>query len=51
MAETALTGQKQSADKIRIDDGVDAALIDEAAALTDGFSARELAKLVASMQV
>ena len=31
--------------------GIDDALIDKAADVTDGFSGRELAKLVASMQV
>ena len=45
-----LTGQKQSADQIKVDAGVNDALLEDAAERTDGFSGRELAKMVASMQ-
>ena len=46
-----LTGQKTTTDVIKVDPAVDASLIQEAARATDGFSGRELAKMVASMQV
>lgn len=46
-----LTGRKQSTDRIRVDPRVDESLVAEAAALTAGFSGRELAKMMASMQV
>ena len=44
-----LLGRKGMADRIMLA-GVDDSLIAEAAAATEGFSGRELAKLVASMQ-
>jgi len=46
-----LMGQKASADVIKIDPAVNEVLVQEAAAATKGFSGRELAKMVASMQV
>lgn len=46
-----LTGQKTSTDVIKVNPAVDSSLIQEAAKATDGFSGRELAKMVASMQV
>lgn len=45
-----LMGQKASADVIKIDPAVNEVLVQEAAAATEGFSGRELAKMVASMQ-
>ena len=45
-----LRGRSGAPDRIELRD-IDAALLDEAAAATQGFSGRELAKLVASMQV
>lgn len=46
-----LTGQKTTTDVIRVDPGINDTLVQEAAAATEGFSGRELAKMVASMQV
>lgn len=43
-------GRKAVSDRIHMS-GVDAGLINEAAGATHGFSGRELAKMVASMQV
>lgn len=45
-----LRGRSGAPDRIELR-GIDAALLDDAAAATQGFSGRELAKLVASMQV
>jgi ATPase family AAA domain-containing protein 3A/B len=44
-----LRGRAGAPDRIELR-GIDAALLDEAATATEGFSGRELAKLVASMQ-
>lgn len=46
-----LTGQKTTTDVIKVDPAVNDSLILEAAKSTEGFSGRELAKMVASMQV
>lgn len=45
-----LRGRSGAPDRIELRD-IDGGLLDEAAAATEGFSGRELAKLVASMQV
>jgi ATPase family AAA domain-containing protein 3A/B len=46
----ALRGRKASADRITIDPAVDAALLSSAAAAMEGFSGREIAKFMASIQ-
>eukprot|EP00882_Tetradesmus_deserticola_P029047 GHRQ01032441.1.p2 GENE.GHRQ01032441.1~~GHRQ01032441.1.p2 ORF type:complete len:131 (+),score=76.71 GHRQ01032441.1:75-467(+) len=45
-----LRGRKLAADRIAVGPGVDAALLDEAAAQMEGFSGREIAKFMASVQ-
>lgn len=45
-----LSGRGKATDHIKLDSSIDDALISSAATLTEGFSGRELAKLVASMQ-
>ncbi|GFR42049.1 hypothetical protein Agub_g2865 [Astrephomene gubernaculifera] len=45
-----LKGRKASADTITIDEGINEALLAEAAKATEGFSGRELAKFMAAVQ-
>ena len=45
------TGRKTQSDRIMVHPDINDALIQEAAAATEGFSGRELAKMAASMQV
>jgi hypothetical protein len=45
-----LRGRKLAADRIALAAGVDQALLDEAARKMDGFSGREIAKFMASVQ-
>ncbi|KAF6259265.1 hypothetical protein COO60DRAFT_1514012 [Scenedesmus sp. NREL 46B-D3] len=49
-ASTMLRGRKLAADRIVVDAGVDQALLSEAAAKMEGFSGREIAKFMASVQ-
>ena len=48
--QSVLRGRKTSADAIKVD-GLTASDINKAAKLTEGFSGRELAKFMASVQV
>lgn len=45
-----LRGRKLAADRISVDAGVDDALLSSAAAAMEGFSGREIAKFMASVQ-